>query len=245
MVEVKVQVDLKPLQRFNSAVQEGFANPNASGNPVRTAIKQWSARYRGFVRDRFDRYSKGGGDWPPLALGTTRGRRDVRKRAIRLRKLKKELRSLTGKKGSSGWAAKMKKKRDQIDKVIQGNKNRTRTSTARDTRRGGIIVSAGGELMATVTILRDTGMLFNALDPNVEGRPGALSRDVPFGIEVGYGGPGRYPGGGPSISDIASFHNEGGGRLPKREIIVAPSEQVIEAMEKDMDRAIAQLGGRS
>lgn len=90
-------------------------------------------------------------------------------------------------------------------------------------------------------ILIDTGQLFSALDPIFTGKPGALNEKIPFGVRVGYGGPGTYTkkyGGVATIADVANFHQTGAGRLPKREIIVPPDEQTIELMKQDMERAI-------
>lgn len=96
----------------------------------------------------------------------------------------------------------------------------------------------------STTILRDTGTLFNALTPEFTGKPGALEERIPYGIRVGYGGPGRYTkkyGGTATIADIASFHQVGAGYLPKREIIVPPSDHVLGLMAEDMNRAIAKM----
>lgn len=96
----------------------------------------------------------------------------------------------------------------------------------------------------SAAILRDTGTLFNALSPEFTGKPGALEERIPYGIRIGYGGPGKYTkkyGGVATIADIASFHQVGAGHLPKREIIVAPDEHTIELMVEDMNRAIEKL----
>lgn len=68
-ITASVTADLKPLKEFRQAVG-GTANPHVS-----RALRQWAARYRSFTRERFDRYSKGGGDWEPLAASTLRARR--------------------------------------------------------------------------------------------------------------------------------------------------------------------------
>lgn len=45
-------------------------------SPVRVTIfKQWAFIYRVFARRRFNVFSKGGGDWPPLARSTIAQRR--------------------------------------------------------------------------------------------------------------------------------------------------------------------------
>lgn len=42
---------------------------------------KWGARYRSFVQERFDIFSKGGGDWPPLKASTVARRRKGRKKS--------------------------------------------------------------------------------------------------------------------------------------------------------------------
>lgn len=177
MIKVTVKVDLEPLRRFNTELSRDLRG-SGSGH-IRAALKQWAVRYRSFVQERFDTFSKGGGDWPPLSPRTIAGRRKGR--------------------GSRRFAK------------------------------------------GAVAILRDTGTLFGALSPTFTGKPGQLQEDIPFGVRVGYGGPHRYPSGGrATIADIAAFHQEGNSRLPKREIIVTPSERVLDQMAADMDRAIGR-----
>lgn len=68
-----VKIDLKGLKKFKHILDADMAG---SGNgPVADAFKQWAARYRGFVQRRFNDYSKGSGDWPPLAESTIKARR--------------------------------------------------------------------------------------------------------------------------------------------------------------------------
>jgi len=131
--------------------------------------------FKAFLQDRFDTFSKGGGDWAPLAESTIRRRR-------------------AGKKGS---------------------------------RR--------------VSILRDTGLLFGALDPTSVDPPGAISRRIPFGIEVGYGGPQRHGEGHATIADIASYHQEGNKNLPQRKIIVPPDDATVDLCAQVMDKAISKI----
>lgn len=58
-----VQINLSGLQRFSAQVDAGLRDGNG---PFKAMYEQWAARYRGFVQERFDTYSKGGGDWKPL-----------------------------------------------------------------------------------------------------------------------------------------------------------------------------------
>jgi hypothetical protein len=95
--------------------------------------------------------------------------------------------------------------------------------------------------MAGISILRDTGTLLAALLPTFQGVPGSLEEMIDGGIRVGYGGPGAHPKGKATIADIASFHQIGSGRLPRRPIIVATPAPVKAAMAADMEKALAQI----
>ncbi len=164
-----VVVNLAPLNGFVQRIQDGLRTPGGKGK-IRRMFKLWAARYRADMQDRFDRFSKGGGDWAPL---------------------------------------KHKRKR--------GAKNRA-------------------------SILRDTGILFSVLNPTFRGQPGAVEDGIPFGVEVGFGGPRTYPSGkGPTVADIAFWHHTGAGRLPKRTILVEPSRQVVAGMVKDAEKTLESM----
>jgi hypothetical protein len=98
-----------------------------------------------------------------------------------------------------------------------------------------------GRMQMTASILRDTGILMNTLSPTL-GMPGQIEEGIPYGVLVGIGGSDPHDGGGfVTIADIAMFHQFGGGNLPKREILVEPSDDVIESMTDDMLRAVAKI----
>jgi hypothetical protein len=88
------------------------------------------------------------------------------------------------------------------------------------------------------TILRDTGVLFAALAPIWQAPAGSINQLIKDGVRVGFGGQANHPGGSVTIAEIASFHQVGGGRLPKREIIVPPSSEVLAACARDLERAL-------
>lgn len=73
--------DLTPLKRF----QRGIAESGAAGgsNPINWVLRQWGARYLTFVRRRYIRFSRGGGDWKPLATSTLKQRRGSKRRKTR------------------------------------------------------------------------------------------------------------------------------------------------------------------
>jgi len=162
MIRAVVHLELSGLERFRHEVSK-------PQGPIRDALRQWGHRYRTFVQRRFVKYSRGGGDWPPLKYKRRRGSR------------------------------------------------------------------------ARAAILRDTGTLFRALDPVWRSNPGAIQQDLPFGIRVGYGGPHRHPKAGISIADLAAIHDQGLGRMPKRQIIVQPDNRTRAQMVSDMQRALKKL----
>ena len=99
------------------------------------------------------------------------------------------------------------------------------------------------------SILRDTGLLFAALAPVFAGAPGAIQETIHYGVRVGYGGPQRHIKGNKqstaTIADIANFHQNGNlPKLPKREIIVDPPEELLETMADDMTKALNKLAAQ-
>jgi len=55
-----VRINLQGLSKFRQRI-------NAGGAPVDKLLKIWQARYKQYILQRFDKYSKGGGDWPALS----------------------------------------------------------------------------------------------------------------------------------------------------------------------------------
>src|SRR5690606_23070058 len=86
------------------------------------------------------------------------------------------------------------------------------------------------------SILRDRGFLYRAFDAVLSGQPGQYERQYDFGVEVGVGGSATYPN-GPLIGKIATIHQMGEGRMPKREIVVEPPSSVLGGMVEDARRA--------
>lgn len=173
MLEVTTRLRLTGLRRFKTQIQTG-------GPPIATILTKWTARYRGFVWDRYDRFSKGGGTWRPLSPATVARRRKG--------------------KGTGPVA----------------------------------------------TILRDTNTLMSALHPIIKG-PGGYEEQRPhtFVVIVGYGGPARHKRSKKAtISEVASYHNDGGGRLPKRLIIVPPDNRVVERMIADAQTELVRAAQR-
>jgi hypothetical protein len=95
-----------------------------------------------------------------------------------------------------------------------------------------------GRGTGSAAILRDTGLLFTALQPGTIA-PGGLTKHGQLQLEVGYGGSAKHKSGGVSIADIASFHQTGGGNLPQRGIIVKPDSAVLSSMAKDAEKLLS------
>lgn len=87
------------------------------------------------------------------------------------------------------------------------------------------------------TILRDTGTLFAALAPIWQAPPGSINELIEGGVRVGFGGSSNHPA-GVTIAEIASFHQVGGGRLPRREIIVPVPASLLSTFANDLERAL-------
>lgn len=154
--------------RFNLRPLLSIKNMFVLFSPARRIIfKQWAFIYRTFARRRFNIYSRGGGDWPPLAASTIKRRRTGK----RVRKIGRR-----------------------------------------------------------ISLLRDTGTLYAALSPRFRSSPGALEKMLDDGIEVGFGGTHKHPGGKATIADIASFHNEGTRIIPERKIIDDPDQPSLDKM---------------
>lgn len=73
-ISATVRVDLGPLAEFKAHFEGDLRH--AGNGPVRKAFKQWAARYRSFIQERFVLFSRGGGDWPPLKHPRRRGNKD-------------------------------------------------------------------------------------------------------------------------------------------------------------------------
>lgn len=94
-------------------------------------------------------------------------------------------------------------------------------------------------ILGSASILRDTGVLFAALNP---GAPGALEQPIPGGIRVGFAAASH--GTSPiTIQRLAAIHNSGGsnGRPPARPILVAPDGPTVAGMRADAKVAVAAL----
>ncbi len=136
----------------------GLARSDGTGPPppIRDMYTKWGARTQRFNEERFDRFSIGGGDWAPLALSTIRAR------------------------SKANAANQFSASRQSLARITQ------RTTDDRPAYRNANfvtkrLVSAG----RTVSILKDTGILRNALKI---GAPGSTFEMIPGGFEYGIAG---------------------------------------------------------
>lgn len=72
MFSSTVNIDLGKLVKYQKDVEQQL---NGAPGPVNDAMKLWAVRYRSYTQLRFDSFSRGGGDWRPLALSTVKARR--------------------------------------------------------------------------------------------------------------------------------------------------------------------------
>jgi phage tail sheath protein FI len=219
-VAFTVHVDLTGLKQFQAMMDAGL---KGNTGPVRDAVRLWAQRYRAAMYERFDVFSAGGGDWAPLARSTVlaRTRAPVRRARVRL----------------GAQLARGKITEEQYDRRMGAAIRKVRRTRRAAMDRYALTAGAA----AGMSILRDTGTLFMALTPRFVAAPGQLQEDVPYGIEVGFGGPARYPKGAATIADVATFHQFGNPRLPARQILVDVPPEVAEQMTADMEAAIHQV----
>lgn len=95
-----------------------------------------------------------------------------------------------------------------------------------------------GKGSGSPSILRDTGLLFSHVVPTFQGL--AVQDHAPkFEATISFGGDATYPD-GYTTSEIASFHQTGGGNLPQRKIIVPPDVKTKDQMAKVAKTIIAK-----
>ena len=253
MMERRVYLDLSGLRRFQSQVAAQL--DGVSAGPIRDAFRQWAARYRSAMQLRFDTFSKGGGDWPPLKIETKLGRtRSVRRLNAALSRGEITQKQFDKRIGSATRSDRLARARIRGTEWFTAKhlNLQARRTAGRLSERDYIVRSRklnalqnragqGKKNAGRVTILRDTGTLFNVLSPEFVGAPGQLEEQIPFGVTVGFGGPAIHPKGKATIAAIAAFHQDGGPRLPQRRILVEPDPALIELMAGDMTIALQRI----
>ena len=238
MIEVTIKGPIDHAGRFRKALQQAFA-----GNAPQfdTFSKRVLAMYSGYVQRRFDIFSRGGGDWKPLAPSTIyrRAHRTVERAKAEGEANLRRGRDAKGKPyGGAEHDAAMKRARGRAHQFL----NRvlgTPSSATRGIKIGPAKIPVGTNTGGTVSILRDTGTLFNALSIN---NPANIQRKRGPVFEFGIGGSMAHPNGKATVGRIASYHQNGGtmpNRPPQRKILVVPASS--DTVWAEWDRAAQRL----
>ena len=72
-----VRFNMRPFDKLVSAVE--LAGAEAASTPLTAMFTAWGGRYMAFTRRRYLKFSRGGGDWAPLAESTKARRRKPRR----------------------------------------------------------------------------------------------------------------------------------------------------------------------
>jgi hypothetical protein len=244
-IQVELKGDVNHAARFRKALQDAFSGNSQPYNDFGTAIM---AMYSSYIMRRFDRYSRGGGDWKPLAPSTIYRRAH---KTVDRAKSEADANLRRGHvKGKPFGAAEHDAMVEKARKRAHSFLSRIFGFTAKDTRgiRIGPAKIAQGQIGdGQISILRDTGTLFRALAIN---GPGNIMRKRGPVFEFGIGGPMTHPDGKATIGQIASYHQNGGAvpnRPPQREMLVVPpaSEDVWNQFDRAAQRLVAQLWQQS
>lgn len=235
MIYAVVTVDLSRLHAITggSEFARGGGSVGSSGGAFGAMRLQWAKRYEAFARKRYNANSRGGGDgtWPALAFSTlaarTQGPNTARTRGKR------------------------------VNGKMMFDPRAGYVSLARDTKRGGELVPAivlresGDNFSISANILKDSGILFNAL---TIGQIGNRVEAIPFGVRYGFTQAPHRPRKRKkgkkaklTIAKLASIHHNGNPArgLPRRTILVQPDAQTLRGMANDYARAVvrASRGG--
>ena len=216
---VPVSVKTDGLQRLRNALK-GAQHP-----ALEAMFNQWVQRYSAWIRERFVSASRGDGTWQPLSAATIYARsRAAITRVYKLFKAGEITAAQRDKKLKIARRSQQRWVKQAYGKAIKGKKGLEGLPTA------------------GVAILRDTGVLFNAL---TVGAVGNVNRRKGLVAEFGIGGPAQHPGArGATIGRIAAYHDQGGtipGRPPQRQILWMPPSELIALMLQDAQRALKAL----
>jgi len=91
----RVTVDISGLKNIERILKADLRQK--SNGPIRKAMRQWAIDYNRFLKRRFLRYSRGGGDWRSLADSTVRKKKGNKKILRDTETLRKELFAFFGK----------------------------------------------------------------------------------------------------------------------------------------------------
>jgi hypothetical protein len=184
LAALHLELVIKDFARWRRAIDCG--RPHVK----RVVDVLWRNQFGAFIRRRFNIFSRGGGDWPALALSTVQGRRKGRKKA-----------------------------------------DTKRSSLARSK---GKLVSAG----RSVSILRNTGLLFAHIAPDFMPVTHFASSGTRFTATVSFQAAKQYPGSKTTTTDVLIFHQRGGPKLPQRKILVPPDSKTKQQMANSLKKAV-------
>lgn len=248
MLDVKVRVNTAPLAKLRRDVASINAMPP---HPAFVDMKtQWLRKVSAYTSRRFANFSKGGGDWPALALSTVRSRT----------KVEGSTESLVDKR----WNIVSQGGRD-YRQSSDGRLQLIAQARARNTRRGGGVVVTNRR----AAILNDTGTLWRSLSIDA---PGNIADQIAGGVRYGIGGADKAKlrrnlttqkvskktgkrgkvrtvagevTAKVTIAQIAMFHHNGMGHNPVRRIIVKPDEATMRSMSNDLAAAVRKINAEA
>ena len=234
-----VRIPYAELDKFTASVQQSMSGK--SPHPAWAACwKRWAWYYRTFAKERFYRFSRGGGDWAPLKASTIRKRRNYTKPQ---RAYRSKLRTAQAAQLRLGKASAANSKRATSASVKRLQKARERyAATSAKVQAAKQKVSEG---IASIAILIDTAIMVGGLNPAFTPASGALEQFIDGGIRVGYGGPVGHKGRDgkvkATIAQIAEWHQSGTPNMPARKHIVPPDDPTKEKFTKEGQRALAAV----
>lgn len=237
-ITVELKGDLSHVERYRKALQQAFSGNSESFDRFG---KRVLAMYASYIQRRFNTFSRGGGDWKPLAPSTIYRR--ARATVERARKeADSNLRRGVDTKGKSFGPA----EHEAAIKRAHGRAHRFLNrvlgvphGATRGIRIGPATIAKGAVGSGQVSILRDTGTLFNAL--SINGPANVMRKRGPV-FEFGIGGNMQHPSGGVTVGRIAAYHQNGGAipnRPPQRKILVVPPSS--DTVWSEWDRAASML----
>ena len=236
MVQISVELtgDVDHIRRYREYMQRAVKGGDTAafdGFGLKVL-----AMYAAFAQRRFDIFSRGGGDWQPLAPSTI-----YRRARATVERAKKEAKAnlargfTTDKKGNHKiysnreYNAAMGRAEVRVKQFF-----RKAYGYAPSHGQGALQRATHTPASGSVSILRDTGTLFRTLSV---GNPANVMRKRGATFEYGIGGPEMHPDSKLSVGRIAAYHQAGGtipNRPPQRKILVTPptSDQVWSEFDK-------------
>jgi len=223
---VSERIDIRGLNKFVKGIKAG--SQSTGSGPVNNMLKAWGARYLTFIRRRFAKFSRGGGDWKPLAESTKKARRGSKRRKTRSSRAKTK----TTTRGSGKKFAILRDTGILLKALSIGAPGNLFKRV-----KGGIQVGFGGSAKHKGKIKK---LSRQAKRKSI--RKSAKGSKSRAGLAKSLRSSRAKQGAMAKIADIAAYHNTGGGNLPKREILVQPDARTIRAMKAAAVKYVGKLG---